>query len=157
MPEITDSWYRWLLTQHSSSATSTGDHRLIVCNTEPRADAGRLIDVTALSRATADLFNNLFHEVGHNDRVVAIERNVTFLLHDLDPGVTIMRIMSLNQAADAVLQLWNHFSAAVISRRICREQNHDIQIKLNGVTANLHVPFFKDIEQADLHKFIQFG
>ena len=64
--------------------------------------------------------------------------------------------MRLNQTADAVLELRNDFAAAVVGGRIGGKQNHHVQIKLHWIATNLHVAFFQNVEQADLHQFVQF-
>ncbi len=65
--------------------------------------------------------------------------------------------MSLDQDADAVLQLRNDFATAVERRRVGGEQNHHVDVESDGIAANLHVAFFENVEQTDLDQFVQFG
>src|SRR5205807_4648737 len=37
------------------------------------------------------------------------------------------------------------------------EENEHIEVELNRVAANLHVAFFEDVEEADLHQLVQLG
>lgn len=57
----------------------------------------------------------------------------------------------MDDAADPIFELRNDFAAAIVRRRIGGEQNQHIEIKLDRITANLHVAFFQNIEQPDLY------
>ena len=63
--------------------------------------------------------------------------------------------MSPNHTANTVFQLRNDFSAAVVGRWVGRKQNHHVDFKPHGITADLHVAFFKNVEQTDLDQFVQ--
>ena len=65
--------------------------------------------------------------------------------------------MRLNQRADAVLQLRDDLARTVVRRGVGREQNQHVEVELDRIAANLHVALFEDVEQTDLHQFVQFG
>ena len=46
---------------------------------------------------------------------------------------------------------------AVVRRRVGREEDQHVEVELDRVAANLHVALFEDVEQADLHQFVQLG
>ena len=97
-----------------------------------------------------------FMKYGTTTGKVAAQVDARLLLHDLDAQVALARIVRVNHRADAVLELRNHLAAAVVGRRIRREQNQHVDIELDRIAANLHVAFFENVEQADLHQFVQF-
>ena len=63
----------------------------------------------------------------------------------------------MNHRADAVLQLRNHLAAAIERRRIGGEQQQHVDVEADRIAADLHVALFEDVEQADLHQFVQLG
>ena len=65
-------------------------------------------------------------------------------------------IMRMDHRADAVLQLRNHLAAAVVRGRVGGKENHHVDLEPHRITANLHVALFENVEQADLHQFVQF-
>ena len=67
-----------------------------------------------------------------------------------------MRIVRVDHRADAVLELRNDLAAAVVRRRVGREENQHVDVELDRIAANLHVALFEDVEQADLHQFVEF-
>ena len=46
---------------------------------------------------------------------------------------------------------------AVVGRRVGGEEDQHVDIELDRIAANLHVALFEDVEQADLHQFIELG
>ena len=154
--EVADAGDGGLFSKHGASAAGAGDHCAVVGEAEAGAHAGLLIDVATLTSFATDLFNDLLHEPRDGDWEFAIERQVAFLFEDTDSGVTFVRIVSADQAADAVFELGDNFAAAVVGGGVCREEDHDIEIKLDGVAANLDIAFFEDVEESDLDEFIEF-
>ena len=66
-------------------------------------------------------------------------------------------IVGVDHRTDAVFQLRDDLSAAVIGRRIGRKQNQHVDLETDRIAANLHVAFLKDIEQTDLYRLVEFG
>ena len=98
-----------------------------------------------------------FINSGTTTGIIAAEIDAGLLLHDVDAGRAVERIVRLNQRADAVLELRDHLAAAVVRRRVRGEQDQNVEVELNRIAANLHVALFEDVEQTDLHQFIEFG
>ena len=73
------------------------------------------------------------------------------------PSCALARIVRVDHRADAVLQLRNHLAAAVVRGRIGREEDQHVDVEADRIAANLHVALFQDVEQADLHQFVQLG
>ena len=134
-----------------------GHHGAVIGDAEPGADARLLIDVFALPGGDAHLLDDFAHEIGHENGKIAVEFDFGLLLHDLDAQLPGQRIMRVDYRADAVLQLRNHLAAAVESGRVGREQDQHVDVEADGIAADLHVALFEDVEQADLHEFVQFG
>src|SRR5215813_12597986 len=105
MSEVADAWHRRPFAEAHTALASAGDHGAVVGDREAGADPGLMIDVLRLARADADLLDDLLHEVRHHDGELAAEVDVGLLLHDLDAGAALARIVGLDQRADAVLQL----------------------------------------------------
>ncbi len=120
-----------------------------------RADARLLVDVLALPRRRAHLFDDLAHEVGHHDGELAAQIDVRLLLHDLDAKLPLERIVRVDHGADAVLELRDDLAAAVVRGRVGREEDQDVDVETDRVSADLHVALFENIEQAHLHQFVQ--
>ena len=108
-------------------------------------------------RGDADLLDDLAHEVGHDDRELAVQLDAGFLLHDLDAQVALARVVRVDHRADAVLELRNDLAAAVVRGRVGREQDQHVDVELDRIAANLHVALFQNVEQADLHQLVQLG
>ena len=157
VPEIADTGDGGLFSQHSAAAACAGDHSAVVGEAEPGTNAGLLIDVAAFSRLPTDFLDDLLHEPRHGYREFAIERQVAFLFEDANTGIAFMGVVGADQAADAVFELGDNFAAAVVGRGVGREEDHDVEIELDGVAANLHVAFFKNVEQTDLDELVKFG
>ncbi len=73
------------------------------------------------------------------------------------PQLAVVGIVRVDDGADAVLQLRNHLAAAIVGGRVGRKQNQHVQVESHRIPADLHVALLQDIEQADLHQFVQFG
>src|SRR5438552_2148753 len=100
MAEVADAWHCWPLAEAHAALAGTGDHGAVVGDREAGADAGLVIDVLRLASANADLLDDLLHEVRHHDGELAAEVDVRLLLHDLDAGAALARVVSLDQRAD---------------------------------------------------------
>ena len=62
----------------------------------------------------------------------------------------------MDHRADAVLELRDDLAAAVVGGRVGGEEDQHVDVELDRVAADLHVAFFENIEQADLHQFVEF-
>ena len=155
MAEVADARHGRPLAQDHSTLARAGDHRAKVCRTEPGADAGLLVNVLRFASLNRDLLADFLHEVRNFHRVSSLEVEAAFLVHNLNPQFTLPRVVGLNQRTDSVFQLGNHLAAAVVGRRVGGEQNQHIDVKLDRIAANLHVPFLEDVEQTDLDQFIE--
>ena len=65
--------------------------------------------------------------------------------------------MGVDHRADAVFELRDHLAAAVVGGGIGGKQNQHIDVEFDRIAADLHVPLFQDVEQADLHQLVQLG
>src|SRR4051812_29558490 len=65
--------------------------------------------------------------------------------------------MRVDHAADTILELGNHFAAAVVRGRVRGEEEPDVDVEANGIAADLHVALFENVKQADLHELIELG
>src|SRR5688572_4157542 len=118
MSEVTDARHRRVFLQYHSSLPCRRNHGSVVRNTEACAHTGLLIDIARLARLDRDLLDDLFHEVRHHDWPIAAKLDIRFPLHDLDSQITISGVMRMDYGSDAIFQLRNHVTAAVVSRRI---------------------------------------
>src|SRR5581483_10394322 len=112
---------------------STGHHGAVVGDGEASTDAGGVIDVLGLASANADLLDDLLHERRYQDGEFAAEVQASLLLHDVDADRAVQWIVSLDEAAHAVLQLRNDLTAAVVRRGVGGEQNQHVDVKLHRV------------------------
>ena len=108
-------------------------------------------------RDDAHLLDDLPHEVGHHHGELAAQVDARLLLHDLDAQLPLARIVRVDHRADAVLELRDHLAAAVVGGRVGREEDQHVDVEPDRIAADLHVALFEDVEQADLHQFVQLG
>src|SRR5262249_287390 len=118
MPQVADPRNGRLLAKQHGALPGGGDHCAVVGDAEASGDARRLIDVFALAGLNGNLLDELLHELGNDDGPLPAQIGARLLLHDLDPLVALQRIMRMNHAADAVLELWDDLAAAVVRCRI---------------------------------------
>ena len=64
--------------------------------------------------------------------------------------------MRVDQRPDPVFQLRNHLAAAVVRGRVGGEEHQDVDVEPHGIAADLHVAFFEDVEEPDLHQLVEF-
>ena len=64
--------------------------------------------------------------------------------------------MRVDDRADAVFELRDDFAAAVVRGRVGGEEDQHVDIEPDGIAADLHVALFQNVEQADLHQFVEF-
>ena len=135
-----------------------GHHRAVVGDAEAGADAGLVVDVLRLAGADADLLDDLLHEVRHQHRDSRRRGRCAASCSMISmPVGAVERIVRLDQRADAVLELRDDLAAAVVRRGIGREQDRARRGRTGRVAADLHVALFEDVEQADLHQFVELG
>src|SRR5919198_655658 len=99
--------------QARGAVAGAGDHGAVVGDREAGADAGLVVHVLRLAGAGAHLLDDLLHEVRHQHGELAAEVDAGLLLHDLDAGGPVERVVGLDERADAVLQLRDDLAAAV--------------------------------------------
>ena len=68
VPQVADPRHGRPLAQHGRPLPGTGDHRAVVGDAEPGADARLLVDVLRSPGGDADLLDDLAHEVRHDHR-----------------------------------------------------------------------------------------
>ena len=73
------------------------------------------------------------------------------------PGGPLARIVGVNHRADAVLELRNHLAAAVVGGRIGGKEDQHVDVEPHRIAADLHVALFQNVEQPDLHQFVELG
>ena len=66
-------------------------------------------------------------------------------------------IVRANLAAETVFQWRNHATTIGVVLGVCRGNQHHIEWQANFVSANLHVAFFKHVQQTHLNSFCQVG
>src|SRR5438270_10354702 len=140
MAKVTDTRHGGTLVQAYGSVASAGDHGAVIGNAEASTDAGLVIDVLRFAGAHAHLLDDFAHEVRHLHRVLAIEFDAGFLLHDLDAGAPLQGIVRVDERADPILELWNDLAAAVVRSRVGGKEDQHIDIELDRITSDLHIP-----------------
>src|SRR5204863_9967281 len=95
------------------------------------------------------------HEIRDDDGPIAAEIDSGFLVHDLYPIVALERIVRVDDAADAVLELGDDLAAAVVGGGVGGEEDEDVDVETDRVAADLDVALFEDVEEADLDQLVQ--
>src|SRR5581483_5766023 len=112
-PQITDARHGRSLAQPHGALAGTGYHRAIVGDTEAGTHARLVIDVFGPARTDTDLLDDLAHEIGDQNRIGIAKVDARFLLHNVDTGRALQRVMGLDERANTVLELRDHLAAAI--------------------------------------------
>ena len=155
--EVADPRHRGSLADSNGALPGVGDHRAVVGDAEPSADAGVLVDVAALTRRDAHLLDDLLHERRHEHGERAVEVHRGLLPHDLDPEFALARVVRLNRRPDAVLELGDDLARAVVRHRVGRKQDQHVDVESDGIAADLYVALLENVEQSDLNELIEIG
>ena len=67
-----------------------------------------MIDVFALARGDCDLLDDLVHEVRHDDRILAVERDARLLLRDLNEHATQPKYVYVHRWKRHDLLIWDN-------------------------------------------------
>src|SRR5690606_15777109 len=122
------------------------------------AHAGGLIDVRAspgqadgLFDQSFDVLRRLYDRGGFVPGVIVLAVGPGVLLADLNGFAGGLGIMRANHRTDSVLQRGDDSAAVGVVLGVRAERQAAVEIQSDRIPANLHVTFFKDIEQADLN------
>src|SRR5665213_749011 len=145
------------LAQNVGSAPGIGDHGFVIGDGKAGGHAGLLVHIGTLAGLNGDLLDNLSHEIRHDDFDIVVFRHPGFLMNNLNAQFAGQGIVGADFGPDAVLQLGDDFSGPGVFLRVGGEEQNQIQIEPDGITAHLNVPFFQNIKEGDLHQIFQIG
>ena len=94
--------------------------------------------------------NDALHERRHCDLHITNGCRASFLAHDRNFSINFQRIVRANLATEAVLQWRNDAATVGVILWVCGGNEQYVNRKIDLVPTNLHITFFKNVEQAHL-------
>ena len=156
--QVADPRHGRLLAEPHAAVPGAGDHRAVVGDREPGADAGlrgRRTSTCGPQTLICSMISFMKYGTSTgNSPPRSMPASCSMISM---PERAVERVVRLDQRADAVLQLRDHLAGAVVRRRVGREEDQHVDVELDRVAADLHVALFEDVEQADLDQLVQFG
>ena len=149
--EVTHAWGNIAFTCAKCTTHCVCTEDFNVADRQTNADATALIHHRTVACLMRERCNDALHERRHRDLHVTDRCRTCFLAHDCDFGVDFQWIVRANLATEAVFQRRNDATAVGVILWVCRCNQQDVNRKTDLVTTNLHITFFKNVQQANLN------